>query len=348
MTAAAMALIAVAPVCAAADLRAVVGVAPFPPHVMDEGDRLSGFDIDIWNEIADSLDLESEFRIMPFERLLQAIERREVDVALAGISVTHDRELNMDFSVPYMNTGLRILTRINVDSPIVRLIRSVSTLSVLAPLIYLLGFIIVCAHVLYFVERGSPAIEPDYFPGIFEAAWCILATITTVGYGDIAPVRWIGRFVAFLVMGIGISLFGVAVAELSSGLMMQELKGDISGPQDLRDRPVATVAGSTSAQAGRSFRARMREVSRIEEGFDLLATGDVDAVLFDAAPLMRHARQDANRTVVVVGPLIEPQFYAIAFPQGSPLREFVNQALLKIFENGEYEAIYGHWFGDFE
>ena len=333
---------------AAAEPPVVVAVSSFPPHVMETNGNLTGFDIEVWEEVADAIGVESEFRIMPFEALLRAVEEAEVGAALAGISVTHNRELNMDFSIPYINTGLRILTRVNPDPPLIRLIRSVSTLEVLGPLLYLLAFIILCAHVLYLAERGSTAISQHYFPGVFEAAWCILATITTVGYGDIAPVRWIGRFVSFLVMALGISLFGVAIAELSSGLMMEELRGDISGVEDLHGHPVATVAGTTSARVARRFESRVLEVDEVEAAYGLLTSGEVDAVLFDAAPLMRHAQQDGNRTVTVVGPLIERQAYAVAFPQGSPLRESVNRALLMLRENGVYHEIYRRWFGNAE
>ena len=307
-----------------------------------------GFDIDIWNRVANFISADSTFRVMPFDSLLEAVKQREVDAAIAGISITYDRELEMDFSLPYMDTGLRILAPVEQTPALIRLLKSVSAERVLAPLSYLLGFVLLCAHVLYFAERGSLAVNDRYFPGIFEAAWCVLATITTVGYGDIAPGGWLGRFVAFLVMIIGISLFGVAIAELSSGLMIEELKGELSEPEDLRGRPVATVAGTTSADAARRYGARVREEKVIEEGYSMLQSGDVDALLFDAAPFLRYAQTEGSDTVAVVGPLIEQQAYGIAFPQGSELRESVNRALLRLSESGEYDAIYARWFGSAE
>lgn len=173
----------------------------------------------------------------------------------------------------------------------------------------------------------------------------MLSTITTVGYGDIAPGGGLAWFVAFLVVEPGISLFGAAIAELSSGLMIEELKGKLSEPEDPRGRPVATVAGTTSAEAARRYGARVREVRVIEEGYSMLHSGDVDALLFDAAPLLRHVQTEGSDTVAVVGPLIEQQAYGIAFPQGSELRERVNRALLRLSETGKYDACYAKWFG---
>lgn len=330
---------------AASEPLMLVGVARFPPHVMETDGKFEGFDIDVWNEVSKTIEINSTFRLMPFEDLLEAVARGTVDVAVAGISITHGRELEMDFSYPYMNTGLRILTSVDNDPAILRVVRSLSTGTVLWPVSYLLAFIVCCAHVLYFAERGSPAIDDRYFPGILEAAWCVLATITTVGYGDVAPRGWLGRFVAFFVMAIGISLFGIAIAQLSSGLMVEHLKGRISSAEDLRGLSVATVAGSTSAQAALRYESRVHEVAEIEEGYRLLRSGEVDAVLFDAAPLMRYAKADGNKTVSLVGALIEPQVYGIAFPAGSTLRESVNRALLVLEESGEYNRIYARWFG---
>ena len=315
---------------------------------MDSNGSLEGFDIDIWNEIAASMGHDTTFRLMPFDNLLQSVREGDLDAAVAGISVTYSRELRIDFSVPYMNTGLRILAPVQQGTALTHVLQAIATGGVLTPLGYLLGFVLLCAHVLYFAERGSPAVNDRYFPGIFEACWCVLATITTVGYGDIAPAGWLGRFVAFLVMVIGISLFGVAIAELSAGLTVGELRGDVNGPADLHGRRVATVAGTTSVGVARRYGAKVLEVPVVEDGYDLLGAGEVDAVLFDAAPLLRYSLSGGNKNLSVVGPLLERQDYAVAFPQGSELREPVNRALLQLRESGRYDAIFARWFGSMQ
>ncbi len=335
-----------APVLAAEDSSVVVGVAVFPPHVMELAESLEGFDIDIWNEVAAELGLDTTFRTVAFEELMQSLRRGEFDVALGGISITREREVYMDFSHPYMNSGLRILTTVDRDIGLVRVFRWLASEAELDALAYLVVFVLLSAHVFYFVERGEADISPQYFPGILEAMWCILATITTVGYGDVTPKRWFGRFVSLLAMVIGISLFGVAIAQLSAGLTIKHLTGDIAGPDDLRGRAVATVEGTTSAQAAVQYGARVQAVRELGQCYSLLHAGTVDAILFDASPLMRYAMQDPTGSVAVVGPLIERQTYGIAFPSGSELREPANRALLLVQESGEYERIFSTWFGD--
>lgn len=330
---------------AAEETAVIVGVSNFPPLVMEVEGNFEGFDIDIWSEVSDLIGVDSAYRLMQFGDLMEALKSGEIDVAVAGISITRDRELEMDFSHPYMNSGLRILTTVDDDPGWLRLLRFLATTATLKVLGSLVAFVLLCAHVLFLAERGSSDISNQYFPGIFEAGWCILATITTVGYGDVAPRRWLGRFASAVVMLIGISLFGVAIAQLSAGLMMEGLRSDISGPEDLEGRHVATVAGTTSTAVAIRLGARLREVETIGAARSLLEVGEVDAILFDAAPLMRYVVEDGNNTVMIVGPLIERQDYGIAFPAGSELRESVNRALLELDESGRYERIRAKWFG---
>ena len=329
----------------AEDTAVIVGVSNFPPLVMEADGNLEGFDIDIWNEVSDVIGVDSTYRLMQFNDLIEALKSGEIDVALAGISITRERELEMDFSHPYMRSGLRILTTVDDDPGWLRLLRFLATTATLKVLGSLVAFVLLCAHVLFLAERGSSDISSRYFPGIFEAGWCILATITTVGYGDVAPRRWLGRLASAVVMLIGISLFGVAIAQLSAGLMIEGLRSDISGPEDLEGRHVATVAGTTSTAVAIRLGARLREVDTIGAAHRLLEAGEVDAILFDAAPLMRFVVEDGNNTVMIVGPLIEPQAYGIAFPAGSGLREAVNRAVLEIEESGRHERIRAKWFG---
>ena len=101
---------------AAEESEVIVGVADFPPLVMEAEDGLQGFDIDIWNRVALEIGLDSTFRVMPFGELIKAVETGEVDAAMAGISLQRDRDLVMDFSYPYMSSGLRILTSVEEKS----------------------------------------------------------------------------------------------------------------------------------------------------------------------------------------------------------------------------------------
>jgi polar amino acid transport system substrate-binding protein len=310
-------------------------------------DSYTGFDIELWEEVRRAAEIESKYKLLPFEQLLKAVKEGEVDAAVAGITINGRREREMDFSHPYMRSGLRILAGVNhEESSLFRLLRGVTESGIVKALGYLLSFMLICSHILFFAERGSKSISRGYFPGIFEAAWCILATVTTVGYGDVTPQRWIGRFVALLVMVTGISLFGIIIAELSAGLTLAQLSIDISGPEDLRRRRVATVAGSTSTDVIRGFGAQLVEVQEIEDAYDLLEAGEVAAIVFDAPPLIQYVKENSESHGTLVGPLLNTESYGMAFPNGSPLREKVNRVLLDLQEDGTHRRLYEKWFGE--
>jgi len=86
----------------------VVGTAitnPFEFHDPENG-NLVGFDIDITNFIAKELGVEVEFIEMSFANLIPALQDNHVDMTIAAMYITPERENLVDFSDPYLETGL--------------------------------------------------------------------------------------------------------------------------------------------------------------------------------------------------------------------------------------------------
>ena len=323
-----------------------VGVAIFPPNVVQAEDgRLEGFDIELWQAIAQEAGLQYNFEVLPLADLLAAVEEHRVDLALAGLSVTSTREEHMDFSHPYMTAGIRILTKSDDSPKLMRYAQSACASGAGRALLFLVGFILVCAHVFYLAERGSESVSGSYLPGIFEAAWFVVATMTTVGYGDFTPHRWLGRLVAFVVMITGIGLFGVLVADLSTAMTVQQLQTRINQTSDLADRKVVTVRGSTSVEAARSYGAFVVEEDSVESAIALLDEGAVDAVVFDSPPLLHYLQMHPDNSAVLVSGQVTTEDYAIAVPTNSPVLETVNRSLLTIEETGQRDRLYAKWFG---
>lgn len=78
-----------------------------------------------------------------------------------------------------------------------------------------------CGTVLVFeLERE---VQPEEFARVSDAGWCILATVTTVGYGDKVPQTNGGRLVAGMVMLSGLVLFGTFVS-LVGGSFVEEIR----------------------------------------------------------------------------------------------------------------------------
>lgn len=90
----------------------VVGTStPYEPmEYKDETGEYAGFDIDIANEIANQLGVETDIKDMDFELLIDAVANGEVDIAIAAITITSEREEKVAFSNPYFNAGQVIIT----------------------------------------------------------------------------------------------------------------------------------------------------------------------------------------------------------------------------------------------
>ena len=83
--------------------------AAFPPYEMtnDAGD-FEGIDVEIAQAIADKLGLELRIDDMDFDSALLAAQTGKSDMVMAGVSVTEDRLVNLDFTESYA-TGIQVV-----------------------------------------------------------------------------------------------------------------------------------------------------------------------------------------------------------------------------------------------
>jgi len=73
--------------------------------------------------------------------------------------------------------------------------------------------ILISASLMYFSERDM---QPEAFSSIPAAMWWAVATLTTVGYGDIYPITILGKFLASCISILGIAAFAIPTGILSS------------------------------------------------------------------------------------------------------------------------------------
>ena len=84
-----------------------VGVnAEFFPFEYYEDEELKGFDIELMNRIGEKIGYEIKFVNMPFDKLVPAVNNGEIECAISAITVTEEREKVVDFTTPYISTGV--------------------------------------------------------------------------------------------------------------------------------------------------------------------------------------------------------------------------------------------------
>jgi ABC-type amino acid transport substrate-binding protein len=100
-----------AAVLAAGELR-VGTTANLPPLNMKDGEgRVRGFEADLVEVLAEAMRLEVRYVVQPFASLLPSLERGEVDLVIAGMTITPERNARVAFAGPYFISGTSMLTR---------------------------------------------------------------------------------------------------------------------------------------------------------------------------------------------------------------------------------------------
>jgi len=112
-----LSLIGVVSTAAAQDKELIVATdTAFVPFEFKQGSTYTGFDIDLWAAIAKELNLKYKLQPMDFNGIIPGLQTKNIDAALAGITIRDDRKQVIDFSDPYYESGLAILVAENDTS----------------------------------------------------------------------------------------------------------------------------------------------------------------------------------------------------------------------------------------
>lgn len=80
--------------------------------------------------------------------------------------------------------------------------------------LFILFILVIISFSMYYVEHDA---QPDKFSSIPAAMWWGIATLTTVGYGDLVPITSLGKFLGGIFAMAGVALLALPAGVLSSG-----------------------------------------------------------------------------------------------------------------------------------
>ena len=89
--------------------------------------------------------------------------------------------------------------------------------------------LLMASSLMYVVETEA---QPDKFPNIPAAMWWGVATLTTVGYGDVFPITPLGKLFGSVVAFLGIGIFALPTGILASGFADEIKKRREKGGKD--------------------------------------------------------------------------------------------------------------------
>ncbi len=326
----------------------VVGTVPVAPFIIKNADgSWSGISMDLWKEVARRLKLDYEVRELVAADLDDPAKMAALDV-FVSLNVSAEREATMDLTHAFYSTGLAIAVAPKEDAGLGATLKAIFTAKfgkLIAALFAILGFIGV---LMWLAERRRNASQFGGSPahGIGAGLWWSAVTMTTVGYGDKAPVTILGRLLGLIWMFAAIIIISSFTAAIASALTVGQLESAVSGPSDLPKVKVGTVEPSQGARYLQKRHIAAKGYKDAAAALADLAAGEVEAVVYEAPILQYQIKNRADGGLVVLDGTFDNHGYALALKQGSPLREAVNLALLQFTATDDWSTVLAKYLGN--
>ncbi|PRY94689.1 amino acid ABC transporter substrate-binding protein (PAAT family) [Hasllibacter halocynthiae] len=303
-----------------------VGVIDRPPYASVGEDGLhSGFVVGIWRLVAERLGTQTEWVTIERAEVRAAVASGLVDLALP-VDAAAPLEVGLDLTHPLHSSHVGVVSK--AESRIWSTVRGLASTEFLRIVAGLALLLLAVGALVWALERRSNGeqFQRDPVRGLGDGFWWAGVTLTTIGYGDKAPATVAGRAVAMLWMLAGLAVSAAltaAVINVSNAGSAPEL------PEDLRGYSVLALPEGAAAAflAREDIDAGTREDA--EALLQAVADGEADRAV-GAAPALRAALSGSDLNLQVRETLLDPVLVAVALPEGSPLREPLNRAILEV------------------
>ena len=323
-----------------------VGVSGSAPFVIQEEGGSSGISLQVWRRIAEDNNLSYRLiqQATPQKGIL-ALNDGEIDLLVGPISVTPDR-LNLpgvDFTQPYFIGKEGILLPLKPSTLLNRL-QVFLGWAVLSSVLVLITVLLVVGSLIWLAERRSNSeqfpVEP--LPGIASGMWFALVTLTTVGYGDKAPMTKIGRGLTSVWMVISLIAVSSLTASLASAFTLfvsGTTNESITDPAQLNGQRAAVLEGTSGEELAEEQNMRIVPSQTLGDAIETVLTNRADAVIFDRPAIRYHLKNNPELAVQLAPFTLAEQTYGFAFRTGDPLRTPLNISILKLQRSGAMEDV---------
>lgn len=317
-----------------------------PPFAFTDTREFRGFSIDLMREIGKGLDREIEFeRSETFGEMLNKVTTEKVDGAIANISITSERERAMDFSQPIFGSGIKIMVPNEGSS--LSIFSALFTWDIALVILSGLALLFFGGLLMWLFERRSqPYFDKPAREALFPSFWWALNLVVNGGFEERVPRSALGRIFAVLLVVSSLFIVSIFVASITAAMTVNALNSNVQNLRDLENRRVATISGSTSASLLQDAGIVFADYRSPDEMFKAFEMGVADALVFDGPILAYYQQIVGPNKARVLERTYRPENYGIVLPSGSPLKEEIDQILLKFHVDGTYDDLLGKWFGN--
>ncbi|XP_061771066.1 glutamate receptor ionotropic, kainate 5 isoform X1 [Nerophis ophidion] len=343
-------------------------------------EQYEGFCVDMLRELADILKFSFRIKLVDdglygapepngsWTGMVGELINRKADLAVAGFTITSEREKVIDFSKPFMTLGISILYRVHLG-------RKPGYFSFLDPfspavwLFMLLAYLAVSC-VLFLAARLSPyewynphpclrerrdMLENQYTLG--NSLWFPVGGFMQQG-SEIMPRALSTRCVSGVWWAFTLIIISSYTANLAAFLTVQRMEAPIESPDDLADQTnieYGTIHGGSTMTFFMNSRYQTYQrmwnymyskqpsvfVKSTEEGIARVVNSKY-AFLMEST--MNEYHRGLNCNLTQIGGLLDTKGYGIGMPLGSPFRDEITLAILQLQENNRLEILKRRWW----
>jgi ABC-type amino acid transport substrate-binding protein len=331
----------------------MVGTMVAPPFAMKTADgSWEGLSIELVKMIGQDLGVEYELiEYNDIGQIVEVVEKGKLDV-FTVMAVTESHETVLDMSHPFLASGSAIAvpsvasehSLFHFTGQFVDKFTSLDFLLLIGILV-LLSLAAGAMVWLFEGRRNREMFGGGVVKGLGHGIWWAMVTMTTVGYGDKTPKTFGGRIVALIWMFASIILVAGFTAAITASLTVGELSGRVRGLHDLYGVRVGSWAHSENLNFLTRHGIAVRPFENGQDGLQAIVDKKIDAFVFDELILKYLVRTEFPGRVHVLPEIFDHYFVGLAMPQGSPLREPVNRALLKIIDTDDWLRLKERYIG---
>ncbi|XP_077384480.1 glutamate receptor ionotropic, kainate 5 isoform X2 [Festucalex cinctus] len=343
-------------------------------------EQYEGFCVDMLRELSDILKFSFKIKLVDdglygapepngsWTGMVGELINRKADLAVAGFTITSEREKVIDFSKPFMTLGISILYRVHLG-------RKPGYFSFLDPfspavwLFMLLAYLAVSC-VLFLAARLSPyewynphpclrerrdMLENQYTLG--NSLWFPVGGFMQQG-SEIMPRALSTRCVSGVWWAFTLIIISSYTANLAAFLTVQRMEAPIESPDDLADQTnieYGTIHGGSTMTFFMNSRYQTYQrmwnymnskqpsvfVKSTEEGIARVVNSKY-AFLMEST--MNEYHRGLNCNLTQIGGLLDTKGYGIGMPLGSPFRDEITLAILQLQENNRLEILKRRWW----
>ncbi len=220
-----------------------IGVIHSAPYAFIKNDKNTGLSVELWEKIAERLNLPYEFIQLgqDTDKGVNLLKEHQIDVLIGSFEPSYNTSQIIDFSAPYAISKYSVVVKTaktdiwaNIQKILTQFSITLIILSVIALILY--------SHIIWAFERHQHDVIPkSYFKGMSLILWKILLRQKIVDF----PVTITGRLTQFIWLVIGTSIISGIYALVASYISLHLIVNQVNWvDSDLNNKTILAVQDS--------------------------------------------------------------------------------------------------------